>query len=1378
MGGRTLRRILPSSPTHPPLVEVTLEEASHAWPNWQLFSPPLRQGAYALHKSTTDADSTVCATPFESGKALQAPDMENEGENGRGDSLRGDRRHPPKRRGPQVSAVALLAFVMCFGVFLVGIFGFLPIYFIGFRDVSAAVQMAQTQAVASMVASASTSMSRLPNIIKFVLAAYMSSVEAVLLCTCPDEVKTLFFLANVMSQERYRDFLTIVSVVHTVPQHEWVIGVTTSLKNVTLAATVATAEEPTRLYAIDDKTHFFKSPREVMMDLGMRVKEYVRIRNNSIPSDAAAEAAGERFRFEQAGLGSAMEISVPTGIWVPWNHTFRFSYFNVLFPLNLKSEDGVCTSFVEGGLRSAYIAGIVRDHFRYAIRQHGCYIMVDLARDLVLVNSWNQSSLGRESADMEYIPFRVSAIEHPLMRAAVDFLERQGGLRTVAQKITDLQNEARSFRFKGKTVILRVSPIRAPYGLDLMFVSVTIQSDFFASIDRTLSALTYTMVAAIVTTAVVSYVVAVYLRRTIQQLSAALRASSKLQFTTEVGSSCYSRLHIVELEDVEAAYGRVQQQLMTLKTVLPCSLLITEEEALATDAEDDGETIGESRNGRRPFCSYNGASALRSDNEAPSEGAPQRGAADSVNSSGDSSGRGSSGSIRSGSSSDHNNESNMSSANAAGDEPINQLSSRLSRRWQQNVVLNTKVFNEKTNVFRKRYCTIVWICHYYTVGIEEAVLDLFFKVVYGAVMEFKGCLQSLRPDYVVVTFNAHTPLPMHAKLGCEMALAIRKRMPPSATGFLTTLVDTSNFLVGTCGSENGLKSRTIVDVMHLSKIDRVLREKGYHQVVVTQSTAKHLEYHETVPLDVVLIPFHEAPYTLYELRDASSGSIAERQQTAQLFRSGFQRMRVGDYVNALRSFIRVAPSDVAAQRLKLLCMKNICEGRKNHYMCRVRLPKLRILSRIMHLRSTFNMHLLAMCLWRQSQVDGIFALGPFTRKLASEAGDAAARDGRECGTSSRDERRVGGDNDGFSATPLTRVSSLTTRSPDHVGRQWGAEATEVSSRSNVLSSDEQEGALIEWISFHSASDTDDTDDVDEMTPTRGVASPTAAADSIPLCVLDSNGEKWNRALKADHAGHASIVYQAMADDGVQVAIKFLPKKNRSMPEARLYNEIMVMSKLKHLNIVQYISYVWTTTHIGIVMEYAPGGSLRDTIDGFGALPESLVRRYMVDILHGLAYLHRGGITHGDVKPHNILLGADGVCKLSDFGSTVCEAADLARSNGMLEFRGTAVYTSPEVAAGQLPTTASDIYSLGISFLEMLMGRLPWRWADPRLHAKRGDCITVREVAFVQSVGRGEIKPVISKHLSTAAQEFAEACCRTAPGERPTVSELLSFRFVL
>uniref|UniRef100_A0A0A9VTM8 Mitogen-activated protein kinase kinase kinase A n=1 Tax=Lygus hesperus TaxID=30085 RepID=A0A0A9VTM8_LYGHE len=125
------------------------------------------------------------------------------------------------------------------------------------------------------------------------------------------------------------------------------------------------------------------------------------------------------------------------------------------------------------------------------------------------------------------------------------------------------------------------------------------------------------------------------------------------------------------------------------------------------------------------------------------------------------------------------------------------------------------------------------------------------------------------------------------------------------------------------------------------------------------------------------------------------------------------------------------------------------------------------------------------------------------------------------------------------------------------------------------------------------------------------------------------------------------------------------------------------------------------------MEFIPGGSLDTLITSFGALSLSAVRRYLRDILSGLNYLHVMKIVHCDVKPHNVLLAMDGLCKLSDFGCALPVVRNkVIYIEDIGELRGTPSYLSPEVARGEVPSTKSDIFSLGVAVLEMITGKLP------------------------------------------------------------------------
>ena len=124
----------------------------------------------------------------------------------------------------------------------------------------------------------------------------------------------------------------------------------------------------------------------------------------------------------------------------------------------------------------------------------------------------------------------------------------------------------------------------------------------------------------------------------------------------------------------------------------------------------------------------------------------------------------------------------------------------------------------------------------------------------------------------------------------------------------------------------------------------------------------------------------------------------------------------------------------------------------------------------------------------------------------------------------------------------------------------------------------------------------------------------------------------------------------------------------------------------------------------IVMEYVPGGTLKDLLDRQGKLPVDRAVAIAAAMADALAYGHAHGVVHADVKPGNILLDGGGRPKLVDFGIAQTAAATAALTQAIT---GTAAYVAPEQLEGQPLDGRADIYSLGTVLYQMLCGALPF-----------------------------------------------------------------------
>ncbi|CAI4037646.1 hypothetical protein SMKI_03G1240 [Saccharomyces mikatae IFO 1815] len=225
-------------------------------------------------------------------------------------------------------------------------------------------------------------------------------------------------------------------------------------------------------------------------------------------------------------------------------------------------------------------------------------------------------------------------------------------------------------------------------------------------------------------------------------------------------------------------------------------------------------------------------------------------------------------------------------------------------------------------------------------------------------------------------------------------------------------------------------------------------------------------------------------------------------------------------------------------------------------------------------------------------------------------------------------------------------------------------------------------------------------------------------------------------------------------------------------------EMTVLEMLNHPNIVQYYGVEVHRDKVNIFMEYCEGGSLASCLLDHGRIEDEMVTQvYTLELLEGLAYLHRSGVVHRDIKPENILLDFNGIIKYVDFGTarTVVESSTRALQNetsqeieaepnpinGMM---GTPMYMAPEAISGSAikgKLGADDIWALGCVVLEMATGRRPWSNLD-------------NEWAIMYHVAAGYIPQLPSKdEITPAGRAFLERCLVQDPTRRATAVELLT-----
>ncbi|MFS8026618.1 putative protein kinase TKL-Pl-5 family [Helianthus anomalus] len=238
--------------------------------------------------------------------------------------------------------------------------------------------------------------------------------------------------------------------------------------------------------------------------------------------------------------------------------------------------------------------------------------------------------------------------------------------------------------------------------------------------------------------------------------------------------------------------------------------------------------------------------------------------------------------------------------------------------------------------------------------------------------------------------------------------------------------------------------------------------------------------------------------------------------------------------------------------------------------------------------------------------------------------------------------------------------------------------------------------------------------------------------------------------------------------GTQVAVKKLGDELFTDEDkvAAFRDELELLQKIRHPNVVQFLGAVTQSSPMMIVIEYLPKGDLKAYLKRKGALKPLIALKFAMDIARGMSYLHEikpEPIIHRDLEPSNILLDDSGHLKVADFGvSELLKGTNAAKHKKLMNYQDTTSrrYVAPEVFKNEDYDTKVDVFSFALILQEMIEGCQPFATKDekdvPSLYAEKG-------------------RPPFnapSKSYPHGLKQLIEECWHEIPSKRPSFRQII------
>ena len=265
-------------------------------------------------------------------------------------------------------------------------------------------------------------------------------------------------------------------------------------------------------------------------------------------------------------------------------------------------------------------------------------------------------------------------------------------------------------------------------------------------------------------------------------------------------------------------------------------------------------------------------------------------------------------------------------------------------------------------------------------------------------------------------------------------------------------------------------------------------------------------------------------------------------------------------------------------------------------------------------------------------------------------------------------------------------------------------------------------------------------------------------------------------LGSGNGGHVTKVKHRPSNQ--VLARKVIRLEVNQAERNRIMQELEVLQICDSPYIVGYFAACHRNGEINLFMEYMDGKSLDSMLSKTNRIPEGILGKITVSVIGGLTYLRdKLKVMHRDIKPSNILVNSHGQIKICDFGVSGQLTDSIAQS-----FVGTRQYMSPERITGREYTVQSDIWSLGLTLVELALGMYPIPQHDPmRMYegekppeANRMPVFELMECIVNQPPPTIPGPPVFSAEF----KDFVDRCLKKSPEERFDLRSIRQHAFVI